>query len=215
MFSAGRPIADGCQNRTHDIGVCGTSAIEQSSARVDVPDHHLCGARHKVVWNSSLFRQCHGQFRPACGVCVANDYHVYSVIDDGNSRGARDLHNPRVPIGQCDLCCGAQYRQKLYYFKGCSDRYVCGPFPGRPLERHRSVSARLRHRVLRSRSPRPRSQSAVLRVVQFTQQLRDYADFAERTHRRFDLYVREGADLTHRQLTEAISSGRINIIAIP
>jgi Restriction endonuclease fold toxin 7 len=48
----------------------------------------------------------------------------------------------------------------------------------------------------------------------FTRQLRDYSDYAQDTGRRFDLYVRPDTKLSG-PLQDAISSGRINLRAIP
>ncbi|RLB52787.1 MAG: hypothetical protein DRJ42_13790 [Deltaproteobacteria bacterium] len=52
------------------------------------------------------------------------------------------------------------------------------------------------------------------RSLSFTRQLRDFADFAEQTGRRFDLFVRPGARLSG-PLRRARDAGRINIREIP
>jgi len=48
----------------------------------------------------------------------------------------------------------------------------------------------------------------------FTQQLRDYSDYAQQTGRRFDLYTRPVTILSG-PLQNAINSGRINRLDIP
>ena len=48
----------------------------------------------------------------------------------------------------------------------------------------------------------------------YTQQLKDFADFAQQTDRRFDLYMR-GDVIVSKQLLDAIKKGTINAIPIP
>jgi len=50
--------------------------------------------------------------------------------------------------------------------------------------------------------------------LSYTQQLRDFAQFAAQNHLRFDLYVRAGAQLSG-PLQKAIYSGLINVLDIP
>jgi hypothetical protein len=50
--------------------------------------------------------------------------------------------------------------------------------------------------------------------LSYKQQLRDYAQFAGETGRRFDLYVRPGAELSG-PLKQAVANGEINLLFIP
>lgn len=50
--------------------------------------------------------------------------------------------------------------------------------------------------------------------VPYSQQLRDFATFARQTGRRFELYVRPGADIA-QPLLDARAQGIVNIIPIP
>jgi hypothetical protein len=51
--------------------------------------------------------------------------------------------------------------------------------------------------------------------LSYTKQLRDYAEFAQQTNRRFDLYVRMGTNTTiSGPLAEAAQKGLVNIIPI-
>jgi len=50
--------------------------------------------------------------------------------------------------------------------------------------------------------------------LSYTQQLRDYAQFAGETGLRFDLYVRPGARLSG-PLLDAQAAGAVNILEIP
>jgi hypothetical protein len=49
-----------------------------------------------------------------------------------------------------------------------------------------------------------------VRSLSYTQQLRDYADFAQETGRRFDLYVRPDTELS-KPLMDAVGAGHINL----
>ena len=53
-----------------------------------------------------------------------------------------------------------------------------------------------------------------VRYQAFSRQLRDYADFAFATGRRFDIYVRPNTRLSG-PLQDAILSGRVNLRFIP
>jgi len=50
--------------------------------------------------------------------------------------------------------------------------------------------------------------------LSYTQQLRDYAQFAGENGLRFDLYVRPGAELSG-PLKQAVANGEINLLDIP
>jgi hypothetical protein len=50
--------------------------------------------------------------------------------------------------------------------------------------------------------------------LSYTQQLRDFAAFAQQTGRRFDLYVRPGTQLSG-PLLDAEARGLVNILEIP
>jgi hypothetical protein len=50
--------------------------------------------------------------------------------------------------------------------------------------------------------------------LSYTQQLRDFSDFAQATGRQFDLYVRQDTQLSG-PLLDAIASGDINLNFIP